>query len=268
MVDKLCEIGVQQSLIDEFGFYCDDIIFIVYGDDGLFFSSDVNTLSLIIKRLCDSSLNIQDQGLQLTTVNIRKTHNNTYKFTYPALIDAIIDDINIGGLYTKPVPAKVALQLHAFHYSPKISRELQLSLSHGQVELPQPDYLTGHHYSTNPRQEHYKAIVYIVQNLKVTRHIELCVKPYAFKGFQCYCYADFAGNWNKELAKFRRGWVVFCAECPGSKLQSQGALSTTKAEFIAMSMALRDGIPLMDLIKKMREHKFGIVNKQPYGFLG
>ena len=31
-----------------------------------------------------------------------------------------------------------------------------------------------------------------------------------------------------------------------------------------MSMALRDVIPLMELIKEMRERKFEIVNTQPY----
>eukprot|EP00804_Cyclotella_cryptica_P031159 CCRYP_011766-RB/>CCRYP_011766-RB protein AED:0.29 eAED:0.29 QI:0/-1/0/1/-1/0/1/0/154 len=65
----------------------------------------------------------------------------------------------------------------------------------------------------------------------------------------------------------RSGWVVFYAACPviwASKLPSQVALSTTEAEYIAMSMALRDVIPLMELIKEMMEPKFEIVNTQAY----
>ena len=61
--------------------------------------------------------------------------------------------------------------------------------------------------------------------------------------------------------------MVFYAACPviwASKLQSQVALSTTEAEYKAMSMALREVIPLMELIKEMGEHKFDIVNTQPY----
>ena len=60
---------------------------------------------------------------------------------------------------------------------------------------------------------------------------------------------------------------MFYASCPiiwASKLQSQVALSTTEAEYIAMSMALRDVIPLMELIQEMRERKFAIINTQPY----
>ena len=59
---------------------------------------------------------------------------------------------------------------------------------------------------------------------------------------------------------------MFFSSCPivwASKLQSQVVLSTTEAEYIAMSMALRDVIPLMELIKEMRERKFDIVNTQP-----
>eukprot|EP00804_Cyclotella_cryptica_P016936 CCRYP_001886-RA/>CCRYP_001886-RA protein AED:0.34 eAED:0.34 QI:0/0/0/1/1/1/2/0/128 len=89
LVDKLCEIGM-------------------YVDEGLFFGSDDDMLSLIIKRLCDSGLNIEDQGHQAdyVGVNIKKTCPGNYKFTQRALIDAIIDDVNIGDSYTKPVPPR------------------------------------------------------------------------------------------------------------------------------------------------------------------
>lgn len=54
MVDKLQEIGFQQSLIDEFIFYLDDIIFIVHIDNRLFLGSDDDTLSLVVKMLKES----------------------------------------------------------------------------------------------------------------------------------------------------------------------------------------------------------------------
>ncbi|KAL7475305.1 LOW QUALITY PROTEIN: hypothetical protein ACHAW6_001227 [Cyclotella cf. meneghiniana] len=70
-----------------------------------------------------------------------------------------------------------------------------------------------------------------------------------------------------SMAKSRSSWIGYYAACPiiwASKLQSQVALSITEAEYIAMSMALYDVIPLMELIKKMRERKFDIINTQPY----
>ena len=48
-----------------------------------------------------------------------------------------------------------------------------------------------------------------------------------------------------------------------SKLQSQVVLSITEAEYIAMSMALRDVIPIMELMTKLRERNFKVICTQP-----
>jgi hypothetical protein len=118
-------------------------------------------------------------------------------------------------------------------------------------------------YSSDPRQSHGEAILYLVRYLKKMRNLGLKFKPDSKKGFECYCDAEFSGNWNREFApvnpstaKSPSGWIIFYAECPiswASKLQSQIALSTTKAEYIAMSQALRDVIPVMNLLQEMRE---------------
>ncbi|KAL7480291.1 hypothetical protein ACHAW6_005987 [Cyclotella cf. meneghiniana] len=284
MTDKLRNIGFQQSQVDECVFYCNDVILIVYMDDGLFFGSHDNTLTLIIKQLKDAGLNVEDQGhpADYVGVNIRNSRDRTYKFTQRALIDAIIDDVDIGNSYTKPVLAKVSLQLHAFRDTPRFEGNFNYCSVVGELnylgQTTRPDILYAVHqaakYSTDPRVEHGEAIVYIVKYLKATGHVRLRFKPDPPKGFQCYFEADFVGNWNKEFAptdpstaKSRSGLIVFYASCPiiwASKLQSQVALSTTEAEYIAMSMALRDVIPLMERIQEMRGHKFDIVNTQPY----
>eukprot|EP00804_Cyclotella_cryptica_P003946 CCRYP_020907-RA/>CCRYP_020907-RA protein AED:0.05 eAED:0.17 QI:0/-1/0/1/-1/1/1/0/126 len=83
MVDKLREIRVQQSLIGECMFYRDDIIFIVYIDDGLFFGSDDDTLSLIIKKRRDSGLNIEDQGHPADDVGVTSGRHATVPTNLP-----------------------------------------------------------------------------------------------------------------------------------------------------------------------------------------
>ena len=55
--------------------------------------------------------------------------------------------------------------------------------------------------------------------------------------------------------------------CPisrASKLQSQVALSTTKAEYIAMSQSLRNVIPIMGLVQEMMEQDFQVICTEPY----
>jgi len=129
-------------------------------------------------------------------------------------------------------------------------------------------------YSLDPRQSHGEAILYLVRYLKKTHDIGLKFTLDPTKGFKCYCDSDFSGLWNKEFtpvdpstAKSQSGSIIFYAGCPvswASKLQSQVALSTTKAEYIAMSQALRDIIPVMNLLQEMREQEFQVICNEPY----
>ena len=92
-------------------------------------------------------------------------------------------------------------------------------------------------YSSNPKQEHGQAIIYIVRYLIKTRDLGLLFKPDPSKGFYCYADVDFSGEWNKDFAeldpstaKSRSGWFILYANCPViwcSKLQSQVALFIT-----------------------------------------
>ncbi len=54
----------------------------------------------------------------------------------------------------------------------------------------------------------------------------------------------------------RTGFVIKCADCPiywSSKLQTKIALSTAEVEYIALSSALCEVIPLMTSMKKNAE---------------
>jgi hypothetical protein len=85
-------------------------------------------------------------------------------------------------------------------------------------------------------------------------------KPYSLKGLEVYVDADFAGGWdpadsgNADNIYSRTGFVIHYASCPiywQSKLQTEIALSTAKAEYIALSQALRETIPMMNLMKEI-----------------
>ena len=56
----------------------------------------------------DKGLNIEDQGHPTcyVGVNIKKLHDGTYEFTQHALIDSIIDDMDIRNSYTNLSPQK------------------------------------------------------------------------------------------------------------------------------------------------------------------
>ncbi len=62
LVDKLMPIGFTMSLIDDCVFLSDDIIFMVFMDDGILLGSNNLQLQEVIKEIQDLGLNIEDQG--------------------------------------------------------------------------------------------------------------------------------------------------------------------------------------------------------------
>jgi len=76
------------------------------------------------------------------------------------------------------------------------------------------------------------------------KHIGLTMWPND-NPLELLCEADFCGNWNQETAgidsstaKLRTGFIITYAGCPLtwlSKMQTETALSTMEAKFIALS---------------------------------
>ncbi len=118
LVAKLSSLGYQASMINDCVFYKDDIIFMVYVDDGIFLGPNDEQLRLAICDIQNAGLNIEDQGhpADYVGVNIKKTKDGSYEFSQRALIDSIIQDIGLTDNKTKSVPAKVATLLHAHRY--------------------------------------------------------------------------------------------------------------------------------------------------------
>ncbi len=114
-VTKLWEINFKPSLIDDCIFYQDDIIFIVYVDDGIFLGSSDQQLRDIINKLCNLKLSIEDQGhlADYVGVSIKKLKNAVIELTQQALINSIISDMALNNSKVKAVPAKVSEILHA-----------------------------------------------------------------------------------------------------------------------------------------------------------
>jgi hypothetical protein len=74
---------------------------------------------------------------------------------------------------------------------------------------------------------------------------------------------DFVGNWNQETAisdattaKSRSGFLITYSGCPiswASRMQTEVALSTTESEYISLSSALRETIPMMTLVQEFKD---------------
>ena len=97
-------------------------------------------------------------------------------------------------------------------------------------------------------------------------------KPDKNRGLECFVDADWAGAWkhrstNDPLsAHSRTGFVITYMGCPilwKSSMQSLIALSTTEAEYIAMSTTLREVINVIHLLQELQKFNFHIHPKTP-----
>jgi hypothetical protein len=122
------------------------------------------------------------------------------------LIDSIISDVALSNSKVKAVPAKVSKILHAHLDKPPFSLNfgyhLVISKLNYLAQTTRPDIVYATHqlakYSSNPREPHGEAVLYLIRYLKKTQDLGTCFKPDKDKGFECYCDADFL--WQSEQA--------------------------------------------------------------------
>ncbi len=84
LVNKIWEINFKQSLIDDCVFCRDNVIFIVYVDDGIFLVPLDQQLHDIINKLRNLKLSIEHQGhpADYVGVSIKKLKNGVIELTH------------------------------------------------------------------------------------------------------------------------------------------------------------------------------------------
>jgi hypothetical protein len=88
----------------------------------------------------------------------------------------------------------------------------------------------------------------------------LILNPSKTLNIDCYLDADFAGLWTRDnkhdphCVCSRTGYVICLSNCPvlwKSKLQTDIALSTMEAEYVALGTSCCDLFPLIDITNKL-----------------
>jgi hypothetical protein len=203
-------------------------------------------------------------------VHIDRKIDGTIHLTQTGLIDSIIKSLDLRpGQYPKQTPCEQGCLGADLNGEP-----VQATYNYRGV-VGQVGYLKGHsrpdiefaysqcaQFSNNPKRSHEKAVEHIGLYLKGTRNNGLILRPKDIDNLpiDCYVDADFAGLWGFEdkedptSLRSRTGFVIFVADCPvswQSKLQTDIATSTMEAEYNAVSMAMRDLLPLKNLLKEI-----------------
>ena len=217
-------------------------------------------------------------------VHFTKIENNSFKFTQHHLIEQIIDNVGLSKSKFKPppTPSPSTKILHRneqeedFDQSPFNYQSVVGKINYLE-KTTRPDIAYAAHqcarHSHAPKRSHGEAVIFLVKYPAGTKDCGIILSPDQTKSLKAYADADFCGNWLKmtamddvSTAKSRTGYAINFCGCPvgwSSKLQTQIALSTTEAEYMALSTALREVIPLLQLIKEMQRLGFEIFTSVP-----
>jgi hypothetical protein len=272
---KLQSIGFKVSAHDECVFYKGKAMYVLYTDDSILVGPDQKELDQIIKQ-------IQSTGLKLTSedglddflgMTIDHHPDGTIHLTQKRLIQSILEDLGLTASNVKsmstPMASHKLLSRHpnspdfdeSFNYRRVIGKLLFLEKS----TCPDLSYAVHQcaRFSHDPKVEHGQAVKRIGRYLKGTADKGLIMKPDSSRSLDLHVDADFSGNWDKEIAasdpataQSRHGYVLFYCGMPlfwASQMQSIIALSTTEAEYVGMSKALQDALPVVWILQEMKQ---------------
>jgi hypothetical protein len=271
----LISIGFCQSTTDPCCFFRGDLILICYVDDCLIFCHDETKIDNFVNEL-HSKFTLTDEGDVATYlgIDVKKRQRDggsatemEYSLTQPHLTKRIIEFLALSDSRIHTTPAEDKVLLHKDEEGPGRTYQWSYRSVIGMLNYlcgTRPDILFAVHqcarFCENPKLSHEKAVKRIVRYLKRTTREGIVLRPDSTRGIQCYVDADFAGSWSSADADdptsvySRTGYIIMYAGCPivwVSKLQTEVALSTTEAEYIALSQAMRDLIPLLGLLEEI-----------------
>jgi Reverse transcriptase (RNA-dependent DNA polymerase) len=284
LVNKLTEIGFKQSEIDHCLFYRGQAVYVLYTDDSILAGPDEAELDQIVEDMKRVGLKLSVDGDVSDFLGVKINHepDGTIHLTQPQIIDSILKDLHLlsDNVKTRQTPAAVTTILRRHPNSETFDEHFNYRSVIGKLNFleksTRPDISCATHqcarFASNPKKEHGKAVEWLCRYLASTRDKGIILKP-TEQSFDVYVDADYVGNWDPETAsndidtaRSRTGYVVFYAGCPiiwKSKLQTQIALSTTEAEFMALSAALRETIPLMELVKELQRYGYDFTAVRP-----
>ena len=265
----------------------DNVILTLYMDDAVLISPDLSQIKACVQSLKEDFALTDDGPLHdyLGTRFIR-SEDGSIELTQPQMIQRVLKYIGID-------PTSESVKMHDTpSASDKIltrdtdgtERRQTWNLNYRGVldglsylqSMVRPDITFAvqqcARFANNPKRTHEEALKQICRYLLCTKDQGLIYNPDQKRGLECYVNADWAGSWHQDqshdpLGAFSRtGYVIFYARCPilwGSKMQPLVTLSTTKAEYIALSSALRKVIEIMNLLTELRANGFPALHTTP-----
>jgi hypothetical protein len=241
---------------------------VVYVDDTIFAGPDAEVIAAEIKSLGvpddehQHTFQLRDEGEvgDFMGIRIAKQKDGTFLLTQTGLISKVIEAAGMNTcnkVSTPALPLPVGADLHgdsfveSWEYASIIGMLMYLAAN------TRPDIAYAVHqaarHTHHPRASHALAVKRILRYLQGTKEGGAIFKPDKSWKVDCYVDSDFAGLYKAEhdrdpvSAKSRTGYVIKFCNVPilwVSKMQTQIALSTMEAEYIALFQSMCDLIPI------------------------
>jgi transposase InsO family protein len=284
LVEHLLRVGFIQSEHDPCVFYKGRAIYILYTDDSILAGPDEHELDAIIQQMKDVGLKITSEGgiEDFLGINIDRKPDGTFVLTQKRLIESILKDLglNRSNAIPKSTPTASSKILSKHPSSPAFDGHFHYRSAIGKLNYleksSRPDIAYAVHqcarFASDPRYEHGQAVKWLGRYLYGTRDQGIIFKPTKTPSLNLFVDSDWSGLWDKSIAatdsstaRSRHGFIVEYCGCPliwASQLQTEIALSSTEAEYIGLSKALRETIPIMNILQEMKnlKYKIGITN--------
>ncbi len=271
--------GFKPSKIDQCLYMRKGMVILVYVNDCIIVGKDMGSIDNFVLLVQNSSENfvLTNEGsiAKFLGIVIKCLGKQEFQISQPFLINRILSLLQLkhNGFETnshdKLTPAATHILDKDLMGTPRKkpwkNRTAEGMLSylqgHTQPDISMPVHQTSC-FCNDLKSSHEQAIPRIGRYLLGTREKGIKYKIDLSKGLECYVDANFAGGWdqtdphNAHNLISCTGFVIKYADCPiywSSKLQTKIALSTAEAEYIALSSALREVIPLMTVMDKLNK---------------
>jgi hypothetical protein len=270
----LHQLDFKVSPLDPGMYYGRGMILITYVDDTLFFGPDLKAIEQVITDLENLGYGLtREEGDETTAfafLGVSITPDpltKMLKLTQAGLIKKVLEATQMSDCNTRGSPSLISplgtdatgpQRKEPWNYASIIGMLMYLSSNaHPEIQFSVHQCARFTHC---PRASHEEAIKHICRYLQGVKDNGLTFQPSPSLQLDCYVDADFAGLWNYECdqdpvcVKSRTGYVMTLGGCPiqwSSKLQTEIALSTTEAEYIALSQAMRELLPLRRLLSEI-----------------
>ena len=264
-------------------FYRGKTTYILYTDDSILAGPDKNEIDAIIKEIKTNNLNITILGdlKDFLGVNITKLPDSCLHVSQPHLIEQIIDQTHMSKAKPKSTPAKASTILHRQKYLPPHTLSFNYRSMIGKLNYlergTRSDISYATHqcarFSNDPKPDHESAVRWLVRYLIGTKDKGYIINHKSNKGLEVHVDADFSGNWDstcpeedRDTARSCHGYIISYLGAPivwKSQLQTEIALSSTESEYTGLSYALREAIPIMNILRECNDNGINLKNVTP-----